>query len=158
MPYSQITAQTAFTLGGVQTSKRGQKLAPIVSPAPLYQLTAIDAPLFCLFGANVFKGDGTETRLNLDVRLDDRSRDVFTALDEHFKTLITSHCGQLKSTYHPMVHDDGDYGSRLRIKVDTQGMGAGILWTPTKTKLGTVKDVELRGAHVVPVVGFAKDI
>ena len=115
MPYSHITAQATFTLGDVQTSKRGQKFAPIVSQAPLYQLTAIDAPLYCPFGANVFKGDGTETRLNLDVRLDDYTKTVFTALDEYFKALITSQCGPLKSTYHPMVHDDGEYGSRLRI-------------------------------------------
>ena len=152
MPYQLLTAQTQFTLQGVQTSKRGQKFAPIVSPAPLWQLTSIDAPLFCPFGANVYKGDGTETRLNLDCRLDDHNKELFTKLDEYFEKLI----GPQKSTYHPMVHDDGEYGTRLRIKVSTVGAGAGILWSPTKERLGTVKDFETRGAYLVPVVGFSR--
>ena len=96
----------------------------------LFQLTAIEQPLFCPFGASVWKGDGTETRLSLDVRLDERSKAIFSALDAKFQKLI----GQQNSKYHPMVHDDGEYGSRLRIKVSTMGPQAGILWTPDKKK------------------------
>ena len=152
MPYPLVSEKATFSLGEVQTSKRGQKFAPICSDTPLWQVCAIDAPLFCPFGASVFKGDGTETRLNLDVRLDDKSKAVFQSLDKTFK----EHIGPQKSTYHPMVHDDGEYGSRLRIKVSTTGMNAGILWSRNKERLGTVKDYETRGGHIVPVVGFTK--
>ena len=44
--------------------------------------------------------------------------------------------GEQNSKYHPMVHDDGEYGSRLRIKVSTTGPQAGILWTPEKNNWG----------------------
>ena len=55
-----------------------------------------------------------------------------------------------------MLHDDGEYGTRLRIKVSTTGVGAGMLWTPNKERLGTVKEFDTRGAYIVPVVGFTK--
>ena len=152
MPYPLLDTNATFTLGAVQTSKRGQKFAPVCSNAPLYQLTTMEKPLYCPFGASVFKGDGTETRLNLDIRLDDESKALFESLDAAFQKLI----GPQKSTYHPMLHDDGEYGTRLRIKVSTAGMNAGQLWSKDKTKLGTVKDVDTRGAHLVPVVGFSK--
>ena len=150
--YPLLSENAKFTLADVQTSKRGQKFAPICSDVLLYQLTTADKPFYCPFGANVYKGDGTETRLNLDCRLDDDNKELFTRLDEYFEKLI----GPQKSAYHPMVHDDGEYGTRLRIKVSTVGANAGILWTPKKERLGTVKDFETRGAYLVPVVGFSR--
>ena len=103
----------------------------------------------------MYGGDGSETRLNLDVRLSDTSRATFEKLDKYFKEQIEKKF-KLKSTYHPMVRDDGEYGARLRMKVSSQGMTAGIFWSPKKERLGTVKDVETRGSRIVPVVGFSK--
>ena len=152
MPYPLLTESATFTLGDKQSSKRGQQFQAICSETPLFQLTAIDQPYYCPFGASVFKGDGTETRLNLDVRLDERSTALFAALDAKFQGLI----GKQDSKYHPMVHNDGEYGSRLHIKVSTTGPQAGILWTPEKKRLGTVTDFDTRGASIIPVVGFSK--
>ena len=132
MPYPLLSAQTSFTLGEIQTSRRDQKFAPIQTDAPLIQLAAADEPLFCPFGAGVYKGDGTETRLNLDVRTSDQLRAVINELDEHLQKKITEKYGPLKSTYHPLIHDDGEYGARVRMKCDTQGMTAALLWSPKK--------------------------
>ena len=140
MPYPLLSAQASFSLGEVQTSKRGQKFAPIQTNAPLYQLTATDEPLFCPFGPGVFKGDGTETRLNLDVRIEGQLYDTIGQLDKQLEKMIKDQYGPLKSSYHPIIHEDGEYGSRLRMKCDTQGMSAAVLWSPKKERLGTVKD------------------
>ena len=118
----------------------------------LFQLCSIEQPLFCPFSAGVFKGDGTETRLNLDLRIDEALAGTFRALDKKFKDLI----GPQKTQYHPMVHEDFEYGPRIRLKVDTAGPGATMLWAPDKTRLGTPKDVETRGASIVPVAAFTK--
>ena len=155
MPYQLLTSEATFALGEIQTSKRGQKFAPICASQPLWQLTSLDDPLYCPFGAGVFQEKGTETRLNLDVRLSAASLATFEVLDKRFKEQIEKKY-KLKSSYHPMIHDDGEYGARLRMKVSTQGMTAGMFWSPTKERLGTVKDIETRGARIVPVVGFSK--
>ena len=89
MPYPLLSETAQFILGEVQTSKRGQKFAPIQSAFPLWQLTNIDSPFYCPSGANVYKGDGTETRLNLDVRVDDRTKSIFEQLDKVFENRCT---------------------------------------------------------------------
>ena len=151
MPYDLLSASAPFTLGEVQTSKRGQKFQ-VIQPTTLWQLTSLDNPFFCPFGANVFKGDGTETRLNLDVRVDDATANIFRALDMRFKELI----GPQKSQYHNLVHEDAEYGPRIRMKVSCTGLGAAMLWSPDKKRLGTCKEYETRGASIVPVAMFTK--
>ena len=92
MPYQLLTSEATFALGEIQTSKRGQKFAPICASQPLWQLTSLDEPLYCPFGAGVYGGDGSETRLNLDVRLSDTSRATFEKLDKYFKEQFTNKC------------------------------------------------------------------
>ena len=154
MPFDLLSksALDALHVGEVQTSKRGSKfcLIDFAGENLLWRLS--QEPLHSPFDAGVYQGDGTETRLNLDIRLDEESKALFESLDTAFQKLI----GPQKSTYHPMLHDDGEYGTRLRIKVSTSGMKATILWSKDKARLGTVKDVDTRGAYLVPVFGFSK--
>ena len=149
MPYPLLSQDAAFSLGDLQTSKRGQQFQ-VIHSLGLFQLTSIEQPLFCPFGANVYKGDGTETRLSLDVRIDETLAGTFRALDKKFKERI----GPQKTQYHPLVHEDFEYGPRIRL--DTAGPEATMLWAPDKTRLGTPKDVETRGASIVPVAAFTK--
>ena len=68
MPYQLLSQDADFKLGDLQTSKRGQKFQVIQSQG-LFQLCSLENPLFCPFGANVYQGNGMETRLNLDCLL-----------------------------------------------------------------------------------------
>ena len=61
MPSPLLSSDATFALSEIQTSKRGQKFAPICAPHPLWQLTSLDEPLYCPFGAGVYQGNGTET-------------------------------------------------------------------------------------------------
>ncbi len=55
-----------------------------------------------------------------------------------------------------MVRDEGEYGARLRIKVSTTGLNAGILWSHNKERIGTVKDFDTRGSNIDQVIAFTK--
>ena len=82
MPYDILSANLPFALGEVQTSKRGQKFAPITvnGQAPLFQLTDLEHPVLAPFGCGVYQERGDETRLNLDVQLPEGS-DLLAVLE-----------------------------------------------------------------------------
>ena len=63
MPYAQVSADIPFVFGEVQTSKRGQKFAPITvnGSSQLYQLTDFDHALYAPFGCGVYQEKGDET-------------------------------------------------------------------------------------------------
>ena len=60
MPYAQLSANIPFVFGEVQTSKRGQKFAPITvnGSSQLYQLTDFDHALYAPFGMRRVPGEG----------------------------------------------------------------------------------------------------
>ena len=90
MPYPLLSENAKFTLADVQTSKRGQKFAPITvnGQTPLWQLTSFDRPLYRPFGAGVFQAKGDETRLNLDVRVEGELLETMKKLDEQFENKL----------------------------------------------------------------------
>ena len=66
MPYDILSDNIPFAIGEVQTSKRGQKFAPITvdgQGAKLFQLTDLDHALYCPFGCGVYQERGDETRV-----------------------------------------------------------------------------------------------
>ena len=83
MPYDLLSksALDALHVGEVQTSKRGSKfcLIDFAGEQPLFRLST--EPLHSPFDAGVFNGDGTETRLNLDLHADKQVEEVLKEFD-----------------------------------------------------------------------------
>ena len=110
MPYPPLT-DCVFAIGDIQSSKRGQKFAPITvddQPA-VFLLTPSASPLYAPFGCNVYQGNGTETRLNLDLEVQGDLLELFRRLDNQLMELI----GPQKTSYHSLL-SEGEYGSRIR--------------------------------------------
>ena len=107
MPCDILSANLPFALGEVQTSKRGQKFAPITvnGQAPLFQLTDLEHPVLAPFGCGVYQERGDETRLNLDVQLSEGS-DLLAVLEGYDRFFEDQLKGTPRSTYHPMVSRD----------------------------------------------------
>ena len=107
MPYDILSANLPFAIGEVQTSKRGQKFAPITvdGQAKLYQLTDFDHALYAPFGCGVYQERGDETRLNLDLQLAEGS-DLLGVLEGYDRFFEEQLKGTPRSTYHPMVARD----------------------------------------------------
>ena len=159
MPYSQLSADIPFVFGEVQTSKRGQKFAPITvnGSSQLYQLTDFDHALYAPFGCGVYQEKGDETRLNLDFQLPEGS-DILALLDGYDRSFEEQLRGTTRSAYHPMVSRDegGNYPPKFRVKVNTTGLQAAKFWNMDQKMIGHARDVETRGTHVVPVICFTK--
>ena len=159
MPYDILGANIPFAIGEVQTSKRGQKFAPITvdGQAKLFQLTDFDHALYAPFGCGVYQERGDETRLNLDLQLAEGS-DLLGLLEGYDRFFEEQLKGTPRSQYHPMVTRDenNQYPPKFRIKVNTTGTAAAKLWNLEQKMLGNARDVETRGSHIVPVVVFTK--
>ena len=159
MPYDLLSANVPFVVGETQTSKRGQKFAPITvnGGSPLFQLTDFDHALYCPFGCGVYQERGDETRLNLDLQLTEGS-ELLALLDGYDRSFEEKLKGTPKSAYHPMVtrDDGGSYPPKFRLKVNTSGLQAAKFWNMEQKMVGHARDVTTRGAHVVPVICFTK--
>ena len=159
MPYDIIHANIPFVIGEVQTSKRGQKFAPITvdGQGKLFQLTDFDHALYAPFGCGVYQERGDETRLNLDLQLAEGS-DLLGVLEGYDRFFEEQLKGVPRSAYHPMVTRDENntYPPKFRIKVNTTGTAAAKFWNLEQKMLGNARDVETRGSHIVPVVVFTK--
>ena len=104
MPYDLLSADIPFVIGDTQTSKRGQKFAPLTvnGAIPLYQVTGFDHALYAPFGCGVYQERGDETRLNLDLQLTEGSEllEILDGYDRYFEGKLKA---TPKSTYHPLV-------------------------------------------------------
>ena len=122
MPYDLLSADIPFVIGDTQTSKRGQKFAPLTvnGALPLYQVTDFDHALYAPFGCGVYQERGDETRLNLDLQLTEGSEllEILDGYDRYFEGKLKA---TPKSTYHPLVSrdDGGSYPPKFRVKVNT---------------------------------------
>ena len=109
----------------IVTGKKGQKYAEIHMQQPVYQLSG--NPLHSTFQAGVFQDDGSATRINLELNLDEETQEVLkgfdTYLEEKLKVLAPG------KAYHKLVQKSGDWPPRLRCKVNTEGPGAARFWS-----------------------------
>ena len=121
MPYTILSKDilNKCELSELLTSKKGQKYAEIKIDGgqPIFQLST--APLFSPFQAGVFQDDGTQTRLNFDLNLDEQTISTLQAFDSFFEEKLK----QLApgKSYHKLIQQAGDYPARLRTKVNTTG-------------------------------------
>ena len=159
MPYDLLSANINFSFGETQTSKRGQKFAPVLvnGGCPLYQLTDFDHALYAPFGCGVYQERGDETRLNLDLQLTEGS-ELLALLDSYDRYFEGKLKETPRSTYHPLVSRDeaGNYPPKFRLKVNTTGLQAAKFWDTERKMLGHARDVSTKGTHIVPVICFTK--
>ena len=159
MPYEILPANIKFVIGETQTSKRGQKFAPVTvnGATPLYQLTDFDHALYAPFGCGVYQERGDETRLNLDLQLAEGS-ELLAILDEYDRYFEEKLKATPKSSYHSLVarDDGGSYPPKFRVKVNTSGLQAAKFWNMEQKMVGLAREVTTRGTHIVPVVCFTK--
>ena len=119
---------------------------------PVYQLSA--NPLHSPFLAGVFQDDGTATRINLGLNLDEETQKVLTGFDTYFEEKLRVLAPG--KAYHKLVQRPGDWPPRLRIQVNTKGPGAARFWSDQATPLGNARQVETCGRTITACVCFPK--
>ena len=154
-PLLNVDALRTVSVGEQQTSRKGQKFSEIKfsGEQPCFQLSS--EALFSPFKAGVYQETGTETRLNLDLHISDSLRPVLEAYDEFFAKEIKKLAP--KANYHALVQESGgDYPSKFRLKVNSQGQLAARVWRPDQTLAGNIKAVNTAGARLIAIVCFTK--
>ena len=156
MPYSLLSQDVVeeCTFSEILISKKGQKYAEIhfANTQKIFQLS--ENPLLSPFQAGVFQDDGTATRLNLELNIDEKTQTVLEQLDTYFEK-------QLKELapgkqYHKLIQKTGDYPARIRCKVNCVGPTAARFWLADQTPLGNVRSVETAGKSITACVVFSK--
>ena len=154
MPYSLLSkdALKECEIAEVVTGKKGQKYAEIRTQPSVFQLSA--DPQHCPFQVSVFQDDGTATRLNLELNIDEATQGVLNILDTYFEEKLKELAPG--KAYHKLVQKTGDWPPRLRIKVNTKGPGAARFWSDEATPLGNARQVETCGRTITACVCFPK--
>ena len=158
MPFTLLSTEAlrTVTVGEQQTSRKGQKFSEIkfAGEQPCFQLST--EALFSPFKCGVYQGDGTETRLNLDLHISETLRPILEAYDEFFAKEIKKLAP--KANYHPLVQesDGGQYPAKLRLKVNSQGQMAARIWRPDQTLAGNIKAVNTAGSRLIAIIVFTK--
>ena len=154
-PLLSVDALRTVSVGEQQTSRKGQKFSEIKfsGEQPCFQLSS--EALFSPFNSGVYQGDGTETRLNLDLHISDTLRPILEAYDQFFAAEIKKLAP--KANYHALVQEsEGDYPSKLRLKANTQGMLAARIWRPDQSLAGNIRAVNTAGARLIACIVFTK--
>ena len=157
MPFTLLSTEAlrTVTVGEQQTSRKGQKFSEIkfAGEQPCFQLST--EALFSPFKCGVYQGDGTETRLDLDLHISDALRPVLEAYDEFFAKEIKKVAP--KANYHALVQEsEGDFPPKLRLKVNVQGQLAARIWRPDQTLAGNIRTVKMAGARLIAIVCIMK--
>ena len=148
---------STWTVGELAVSTRGQKSAPVFAdskPCPHIQLCTVQNPMNAPFGASAYNDDGTATRLNMELDLNEEQCIQLGKLDEWARARAKD-LG-LKGEFRPCVSVDKHGNRRTRVKVSTTGVHAAKFWDTMRTPLGNCRDLELSGALVTPVVAVTK--
>ena len=101
-------------------------------------------PLLSPFSAGVFQDDGSATRINLDLTLNEATKKILEAWDSFFADQLKNVCPGKHD--HKLVQKNGKYPERVRLKANTQGPNACRPWAADQTPLGNLRAVETAGA------------
>ncbi len=127
MPYPLLSkdALEGCEIAEIVTGDKGQTYAEIRMQQPVCQLSA--TPQHSPFQAGVIQDDGSSTRINLELNIDEATQEILKSLDTYLeeqpKTLAPG------KAYHKLVQKSGDWPPRLRCKVNTEGPGAARFWS-----------------------------
>ena len=147
----------ALARGEVRTNPRGGKFAAVTLKSGLPVVVTATTPLPCPFGAGIFQGDGTETRLNVDFGQLEGLEAIFRGLDEQ---LVQAACAakeslwpgnnlsdqQVRENYTSPLKEREGYSATLRCKLDTQKVRCWS-WEGVKVPL---PDSKAKGCQVCP--------
>jgi hypothetical protein len=156
MPF-QLLSESALnqcTVSEIRKGSKGQQYCEIrfADETPIFQLSA--SPLLSPFSAGTFQDDGTATRLNLDLTLDDACKKTLDQWDAFFADLLKKVAPG--KAYHKLVQKTGEYPERVRLKVNSAGINACRLWDAQQTPLGNIRSVETAGANITACVKATK--
>ena len=124
------TFSEAIVIGEPRVGAKGNRSAQLTQKDGQPITVTATAPLTCPFGAGVYQGDGTETRLNIDYGDLGGLLDLFRTLDEVIvKEAIKASAQlwpgrnltpeQVREGYHSAVKEREGYNPTVRAKVDT---------------------------------------
>ena len=151
MPYEFLSkdALKEYHVGEILTGKK-HKYDEIhfEGKQKIFQLSA--SPLVSPFQAGVFQDDGTATRLNLELNIDENTQEVLEAFDTFFSEQIKKLAPG--KTYHPLIQKHGE----IRCKVNAQGPNAARFWSADQTPLGSVRSVDTASKPVTACVVLSK--
>jgi len=157
MPFPTLStdALNKCSVGELQVSRKGQKYAEIKFNGEQANFQLSSEALFSPFNAGVYQGTGSETRVNLDLQINDALKPVLEAYDNFFEAEIKKLAP--KASYHRLVQEHGDYPARLRLKVNTFGLKAARMWKPDQSLIGGIKDCNgLAGTRIIAIASPVK--
>ena len=120
-----------LVLGELRTNAKGGKSANATHKSGKPVVITATVPLTCPFGAGIYQGDGTETRLNLDFAQLESLEAIFRGLDEQLiqaaiaaKDSLWLGKGlseaQVRENYTSPLKERDGYSATLRCKIDTE--------------------------------------
>ena len=157
MPFALLStdALKKCSVGELQVSRKGQKYAEIKFDGEQANFQLSSEALFSPFNAGIYQGTGAETRVNLDLQINDALRPILDAYDKFFETQIKKLAP--KASYHRLVQENQDYPARLRLKVNTFGLKAARMWKPDQSLIGGIKDCNgLAGTRIIAIASPIK--
>ncbi len=146
-----------LALGEVRTNAKGGKSANATHKSGKPVVITATVPLSCPFGAGIYQGDGTETRLNLDFAQLESLEAIFRGLDEQLiqaaiaakdslwlgKNLTDQ---QVRENYTSPLKERDGYSATLRCKIDTEKVRC---WSWEGAKI-PLPDSRAKGCLVCP--------
>ena len=109
MPFALLStdALKKCSVGELQVSRKGQKYAEIKFNGEQASFQLSSEALFSPFNAGIYQGTGAETRVNLDLQINDALKPVLEACDTFFETEIKKLAP--KASYHRLVQEHDVY-------------------------------------------------
>ena len=147
-----------WSVGDLQTTKRGQKAAPIFFQSglpPQVCLTTPTEPMNAPFGASAYQ-DPDAIRLTMELVASPGQIAKLQAIDAW--ALEAGKSMGCKGEFKGLLSEDKNGGHRMRVKVNTTGNLISRLWDNEKTQIPWTRELgnELRHAKVRPIVCLSK--
>ena len=116
-----------ISIGEPRVGTKGNRTAPLAQKDGKPITVTSTVPLSCPFGASIFQGDGTETRLNIDFGELGGLLHIFRSLDEviiqegvKVKDQLWKNMteAQIRDGYHSAIKEREGYNPTMRAKLD----------------------------------------
>ena len=150
------TQLDSLALGEVRTNAKGGKSANATHQSGKPVVITATVPLSCPFGAGLYQGDGTETRLNIDFGQLEGLEAMIRGLDEQLiQAAITARDSlwprglseaQVRENFTSALKEREGYSTTLRCKIDTEKCRC---WSWEGAKI-PLPDSKAKGCQVCP--------
>jgi hypothetical protein len=89
----------------------------VIQPQPQESLGSITTPWM----PNIFRGTGTEARVNMTMNVPDEVRESFELIEERVRDLMRSAFPKIDAIWHSATKPGGKYRSTLKAKINIAG-------------------------------------